>query len=418
MAMRIVWYECKKALTSPILIGLLLLFIAFNIFVIMNNSYFKDELKVANELIEKYGREITDQSLQHFEKDLQVDLAQLKEITGQQFSTVYDFVEQLPYEKRELYSEQDWHFIEQLQLKEMYFGMANDIDESYAGIDLKQVAAGTTAQYGLSGNAEKILLREYDKFSQRFEEMTQNEEHKEWFFAGKVYFMHSLLFKTVFSQIVIEALMLIILSTALITNYEFENRTHLVTYGTTRGRRLMKDKLGASLLTAAVLTTCLLAITLSSYFIVFDYTTVWGSSINSAFNWERNFPNVAWWNLSVGQFLVGVIAIVYMSMLLFSGLTFALTAVVKNSYVAAIGMGIFFVLAFLIPGFMPTSSNLLFITSYNLSMLVMNISASFMGSSGLILFKNFEWMTIVCWTMITIIFSIFSLKWFNKQDIQ
>lgn len=408
----------QKALTSPILIGLLLLFIAFNIFVIMNNSYFKDELKVANELIEKYGREITDQSLLQFEKDLQANLIQLKEITGQQFSSVYDFVEQLPYEKRELYSEKDWHFIDQLQLKEMYFGMANDIDESYASIDLEKVAANDIARYGLSGNAEKTLLREYDKFSQRFEEMKQNGEHKEWFFAGKAYFMHSFLFKTVFQHIAIEALMLIILSTALITNYEFENRTHLVTYGTAKGRRLMKDKLGASVVMAVLLTTFILVNTLIAYFTVFDYMSLWRTSISSAFNWEYNFPNVAWWDLSVGSFLAGVIVIVYITMLLFSGLTFALTTLVKNSYTAAILMATFFVLALLIPGFMPTSSNLLFITSYNLSVLVLNIPASFMGSSGLVMFKNFEWLTTVCWTMITILFCLFSLKWFSKKDIQ
>ncbi len=418
MAKRIVWYECKKALTSPILIGLLLLFTAFNIFVIMSNSYFKDELKVANQLVEKYGRQITDESLIQFEKDLQVDFAQLKEITGQEFSSVYDFVEQLPYEERELYSEQDWHFIGQLQLKEMYFGMANDIDENYASIDLQQVAEGTVAQHGLSGNAEKTLLREYDKFSQRFEEMKQNGEHKEWFFAGKAYFMHKFLFKTVFLHIAIEALMLIVLATALITNYEFENRTHLVTYGTSRGRRLMKDKLGASVVTAAFLTTFLLVVTLGTYFTVFDYTKLWGTTISSAFNWEYNFPNVSWWDLSVGLFLAGVIVIIYIAMLLFSGLSFALTTLLKNSYIAAILMATFFVLALLIPGFMPPSSNLLFITSYNLSILVMNISASFMGSSGLVMFKNFEWMTILCWTIITIVLCLFSLKWFNKKDIQ
>ena len=180
----------------------------------------------------------------------------------------------------------------------------------------------------------------------------------------------------------------------------------------------MKDKLGASVVTAALLTTFLLAVTLSTYFTVFDYTNLWGTSISSAFNWEYNFPNVSWWDLSVGLFLVGVIVIVYITMLLFSGLTFALTTLVKNSYISAILMATFFVLALLIPGFMPTSSNLLFITSYSLSMLVMNIPASFMGSSGLIMFKNFEWMTILCWTIITIVCCLFSLKWFNKKDIQ
>jgi len=415
---RIVWYECKKALTSPILIGLLLLFTAFNIFVIVNNSYFKDELKIADQLVEKYGREITDQSLHQFEKDLQVDLLKLEKITGQDFSSVYDFLDGLNYEDRDLYDDSDWRFIEQLQLKEMYLGMANEIDGNYASIDLKKVAEATITESRLSGNAAKTLRNEFEKFSKRFEEMKQNGEHKECFFAGKAYFMHKFLFKTVFLHITIEALILIILSTALITNYEFENRAHLVTYGTTRGRRLMRDKLGASVATAALLTTFLLAGTLSTYFTVFDYTNLLGTSISSAFNWEYNFPHVSWWDLSVGLFLAGVIVIVYITMLLFSGLTFALTTLVKNSYVAAILMATFFVLALLIPGFMPTSSNLLFITSYSLSMLVMNISASFMGSSGLVMFKNFEWMTVICWTMITIVFCVFSLKWFNKKDIQ
>lgn len=418
MAMRIVWHECKKAFKSPILIGLLLLFAAFNVFVIVDNSYFKDELKVVNQLVDKYGRHITDDSLLQFEKDLQDDLVTIKEITGQEFQSVYDFLGTLSYEDHDLYSEQDWRFIEQLQLKEMYFDMANDIDASYAMIDIQKVAEGTIAKYGLSGHAEKTLLQEYEKFSQRFEEMKQNEEHKEWFFAGKAYLMHSFLFKTVFLNMVIESLMLIILSTALITNYEFENRTQLVTYGTTRGRRLMKDKLGASVAMAALLTTAILVVTLSTYFIVFDYSNVWGTSINSAFNWEYNFPNVAWWNLSIGQFLSGAIAIVFITMLLFSGLTFTLTTFVKNSYIAAILMATLFVLALLIPGFMPTSSNLLFITSYSLSLLVLNTASSFMGSSGLIMFKNFEWMTTVCWTMITLVLCIFSLKWFNKKDIQ
>ncbi|KAA0967006.1 hypothetical protein FQ087_05615 [Sporosarcina sp. ANT_H38] len=415
--MRIVWHECKKALLSPILVGLLLLFTAFNIFLIVNNSYFKDELKVANRLVENYGREITDLSLNQFEKDLQVDLVKLEKIIGQELSSVHEFLDGLNYEDHELYSESDWQFIEQLRLKEMYLGMANEIDGKYTRIDLKKVAEETITQTKVSGNAAKTLRNEYEEFSKRFEEMKQNEEHKEWFFAGNAYFMHKFLFKTVFLHIIIEALMLIILSTVLITNYEFENRTHLVTYGTPRGRRLMKDKLGASVLTAALLTTFILVITLSIYFTVFDYTNLWGSSISSAFNWEYNFPHVAWWDLSIGFFLAGVVVIVYITMLLFSGLTFALTTLVKNSYVTSILMAIFFVLALLIPGFMPTSSNLLFITGYNLSILVMNIPASFMGSSGLFMFKNFEWMTAVCWTIITIVLCVFSLKWFNKMDI-
>ena len=112
-----------------------------------------------------------------------------------------------------------------------------------------------------------------------------------------------------FKYLIFEALILIVLATALLTNFEFENKTHLVTYSTTRGRHLMKDKLVASLLTATVITVLLLAITLVTYFTVFDYTHLWGSSISSAFNWEYNLPYVSWWELSFINYLLAVILI-------------------------------------------------------------------------------------------------------------
>ncbi len=244
-----------------------------------------------------------------------------------------------------------------------------------------------------------------------------NGEHKQWFFAGKAYFMHTFLFKTVFLQIIIESLLLIVLTTALITTYEFENKTHLVAYSTKRGRKLMKNKLLASLVVATTIVVLLFTITLGTFFTVFDYSHVWQSSISSAFNWEYNFPYVAWWDLSVGTFLIGVIALVFISLLLFSGLTFACSVAVKNSYITFFLIAALFVLMWLLPSFMPTSSILLFVSAYTLPTLLLAVTSSFMGSSGLILFENFEWMTISCWTMITIAVCFMSYKRFKKIDI-
>ena len=214
-------------------------------------------------------------------------------------------------------------------------------------------------KYRLSGNAAETLLNEYEKFSERFEEMVENGEHKQWFFAGKAYFMHSFLFETVFLHIVIESLLLIVLTTALITTYEFENKTHLVAYSTKLGRKLMKNKLLASLTMATTIIVFLFAITLGTFFTVFDYSHVWQTSISSAFNWEYNFPYVAWWDLSVGEFLIGTTALVFIVLLLFSSLTFALSVAVKNSYITFFSVAILFIFLWLLPSFMPTSSILL-----------------------------------------------------------
>lgn len=415
--MRIILQESKKALTSPVLVVLLLLSTAFNILLIFSYPYSKEELKVANMLTETYGVKITDESLNQLEQDLQVDFTKLETITGQKFDSIYKFLDGLKLDNYSIYSEKEWTFFTQLQVKETYLNMANNIDDTYATIDIKRIAESEIDAYGLSGNAAKTLRDEYDKYSQRFEEMKENKEHKEWFFAGQMYQMHSFFFKTIFKTLVFEALILIVLATALITNFEFENQTHLVTYSTKRGRLLMKDKLVASLLTASSITVILLLVTLVVYFSVFDYSYLWGSSISSAFTWEYEFPNVSWWDLSFIWFLLVVIFLVHICMLLFSAITYGISILVKNSYFVFFIFAIFFTLAYLIQSFIPTSSNLFLIAGYNLSYLVLNTHVLFMANSGLMMFKNYELITVSVWTLLAITLCALSLKVFRKQEI-
>jgi len=236
--MRIVFQECKKAFTSPILLGLLVVFSAFNIFLIVSNTYFKDELKIANELAKTYGVEITDESLSQFEQDIKSDLGTLTSITGTKYENVNAFLDDLSLEAYEKYSKEEQSFFHQLQLKEMYLDLAKNIDRDYAELDMQQVAEVKITQYHLTGKAAEVLRNEGEELSTRFEQLKQNGEHKEWFFAGKSYEMHSFLFRTLFKTFMFEALILIVLTTAMLTTYEFENRSHLVVYTTRRPSRI------------------------------------------------------------------------------------------------------------------------------------------------------------------------------------
>ncbi|CAH1203850.1 hypothetical protein PAECIP111893_02090 [Paenibacillus plantiphilus] len=398
--MDIIYYECKKAFTSPILIALLLLFASYNILLIVSTSDRREELKVANQLAGKYGVGITDDSMNQFREDLQHDLVKLNEIT------------------RTDYSEAELDFFTELQLKEKYYEMANDIDNRYDQIDWEQIGESQINMYRFSGSAADTMKNEYIKLSLRFEEMKDNDEHKMWFFAGDPYKMHSFLFRTIFGHVIFESLIIIALAAALITNYEFENRTHLVAYTTTRGRRLMRDKLAASLLTATTVSVFILILTLGTYFAVFDYSHLWGSSISSALNWEYKLPYVSWWNISFSAFLIWSILLVYASMMLFTAIIFSISIFVKNNYFTFFIFAVFFAVALLLPGFIPASTNLIFIAGYNLSQLVMNPHMFLMGnSSGAMMFKNYEWITICAWTIIVVALSYISLRRFRKQDI-
>ncbi len=415
--MRIIFLECKKVFMSPLFIGLFIVFSMFNMYLIVDNSYFKEELKIANGLAETYGLEITNESLHQLEEDIKLEVGKMTEMTGQEVESVFSFFDQLSMEDYEKYSEEEQSFFHQLQLKEAYLNVAKQIDSDYEGLSMKALAEAEIEKYQLSGNAAEILLTEAEKLSIRFDKLKQTGEHKQWFFLGQPYEMHSFLFRTIVKAVVFEALILIVLATALLTTYEFENRTHLLVYATKRGRIVMKDKLFASLLVTTVIVAMLLGVTLAAYFTVFDYAYLWKSSISSALNWEYNFPYITWWDMPFWKFLSLVIVLLYSCILLFTAITYAIAVAVKNSYFTFFIFAVFFAICFMLPGFMPLSSSLLFITTFNLSVVVMNPHLLFTGNGGLVMFKYHEVLTVTVWTVIALVLYWLVSNHFKKVDI-
>jgi hypothetical protein len=421
MVMRIVFNECKKALTSPIILVLLVLFTAYNIFLIHNVSDNKEQLHVVNELAEKYGVKITDESLSKLEGDLKKDLSAFNEITEKETSKTYanptEFFDQLRYEQEVLFTKKDLNFLHKIYLKKIYFESAKTIVESYKKIDIKHLGESSIRSFELSGTAAETFRKQFEKFADRFDELQGNGEHTQWFFAGKQYFMHSLLFKFVFKHIIFESIILIVLATALITNYEIENKAHLVAFTAKRGRCLMIDKLLASLLVTLAITMFLLVTTLGTYFTSFDYTHLLNSSISSFFNWEYQFPYISWWDMSFLTFTILCIVLMTVCMLLFSALTFSISILFKNSYFTVLIFWIQFFILFMLQGFVPSSSNLIFYAGFNLSSLIFNPHVWFMGNKGLIMYKHYELITVLIWTFIIVMLCVFSIKRFKKQEI-
>ncbi|MFJ8064495.1 hypothetical protein ACIQYS_07675 [Psychrobacillus sp. NPDC096426] len=419
MNRQVIWNECQKVWKSPIFLVLIVVFSAFNIFLIVSNSYMKDELKMANHLADTYGLQITDESLRLFEQDIQKDVEQLQTITNTKFNSIYEFLEQTSWDEYNAYSEEDRSFFHQLELKEIYLNIAKNMETEYNKLSIEEIAEGTINMYGLSGKPAEMTRKEYGKLSERLEELKESGEYKQWAFAGKPYRMHSLLFRSLFKTLVFETLILIVLATAFITNYEFENKTHLLSYSTKRGRSFMKDKLAASLIISTTISFILLAVTLGTYFSIFDYAHLWSSSISSAFNWEYNLPYITWWKMPFIKFLLLVVLVLYSCMLLFSAIVFVISVFVKNSYFTFFIFAIFFIVGYLMTGFMPTSSIFIIIATYNLSVVVLNPHMLFSGQSGLgTMFQYFEVITIVIWTFIVVATSMLACKYFKKQDIQ
>ena len=52
--------EFKKLISSPVIIGLTVIFILFNIMSISSSSYFEEDIKIINNIISEFGYEIND----------------------------------------------------------------------------------------------------------------------------------------------------------------------------------------------------------------------------------------------------------------------------------------------------------------------------------------------------------------------
>ena len=412
--------EFKKAVTSPIIIGLLILFIVFNSIIIFQNSYFKDDLKVLNKIVDKFGYKIDDEMEAKFKNYYNTQLEKLNEIinkkTSKKYESVSEFYEEQNYYIEDTYNKEEIQFIKELGIVEIYFYTMGSIDEVYSEIDIMGKAESEIKWTNISGKAADTVRNQYESFSKRFQDLIKNREHKNLFFLGKVYGMHSLLFKTLFKTIIFERIILVVFITSYLVNYEFDNNTQAITYSTKKGRNLVKDKLYVSIFTNILVATIILITGLGLYFIIFDYSRLWNVPISSYFNTDKNFIYMSWWNMSFVQYLFSGIGLIYPITLLFTGIVFVIARAIRNNYIVFFIFAIIFGLA-LTTSIAPTNSNAIFIKSFTPFWLIMNPFIWFMEGGAFYTFKYYELFTVGIWVILLLIFSVLSIKRFKKQDI-
>lgn len=123
--MNIKMYEFKKAISSPIVIGLILVFIFFNFFNIYDNSHIRSDLKVANEIVDKFGYEINDKMESDFEEYYNNQLKTMNEINYYKTSKTYEDVSTFLNDNDlrgniDIYSKEERNFIADLIIVENY----------------------------------------------------------------------------------------------------------------------------------------------------------------------------------------------------------------------------------------------------------------------------------------------------------
>lgn len=418
-------YEIKKIITSPIIIALTTIFILFNILTIFNNSCIRDDLKLISNIIDQFGYEINDEIVKTMKEKNKVNLDALNKLTlkkiNKKYESIEEFFESDEYQNNiyqdNIFTQKELLFLNEMNFLEIYSVLAVDLIDSYENINIMKVAKSDVKAYGLSEKASQIATQKYKDLEDRFEEIKDNKEHKNFFFFGKSYQTHTMLFGDLFSSCIYQIMILVVLITSYLINYEFDNKTNLVVYSTKRGRKNDKDKLIICIVSTLIISTLILGVSLLSYFIVFDYSKVINIPINSVFNWEKPQPYISWFNHNVLQRIVISIVVVLVVSIIFTGITFIISKLIKSSYIVFFVFFIVFGINIIIPTIVGTSSGLIMYLQYDVFNLILSPQMWFMSKDPLIINKYYEVITLGSWIIIVVTGSLYVMDRFKKEDI-
>lgn len=407
--MYITWLEMKKALLSPVFLVLSILMIGFNIFTIISESYNKEELKIVNDIVEKYGRSFDDAILLNMEQDINQMVVTLGGTDAE------NFLDEMTFEKFEQASIDEQRLIDKIMLMYTYVQVGKGLEARYTSIDISRLKETFLNEENMPNWLEKQMANEFDQWHARFNEIVETNEYKQWFFIGE-YRMHSELFRSLMKNLALEGVLLIVLLTALITNYEFENRTQLVTYATKKGRGLIWHKGMASLICSLIVICALFGISLATFFVVYDYSAVWQTYISSGMNWEYKLPYITWWPIPLWQYLFLVVTILLVILLIISMLTFTISIFVRNSYFSWLICVLFLVAMYVIPSYF-INSTWQWLMHFNITLLLLNPHMYFSGGMTFMMTQYHEVWTVLIWLFLASTGSFYAIRYFNRKDV-
>ncbi|MGL4849990.1 MAG: hypothetical protein ACRC28_13900 [Clostridium sp.] len=420
--MNIKKYEIKKVIASPIIISLMVIFFIYNGWEIYTNSYINEELKFLNEKIDSFGYRVDEELIQDLERHSKQYIKEANKITKRELNKEYssgkEFLESKELERIRYgnsLTEDETKIINEVIGTEIYKEVAIENIKAIEKIDIIERLEIDIKSYGLSGEVANIVRKNYKELVPRFEELKSNKEHKNLYFLGSLQ-THSLLFRKIFNKVMAEIIILIVLSGALLINYERDNKTMLLVNVTKRGRNLIKDKLCVYSVVSFAVTGIMLGLTLLMYFLVFDYSEIWNIPISSALNWELR-PTITWYSLSFKEYLISSIVVVFLISFIFSAITFIIASICKNSYRTFFIFFILFGVAFLMPSWISEESKFLIWSHYNVFILSLNPHMWF-REAGLFLTKEHYEIIVIFTNMIVVgVLSCICVKRFKKENI-
>ncbi|GHU87415.1 hypothetical protein FACS1894202_01650 [Clostridia bacterium] len=302
----------------------------------------------------------------------------------------------------------------------MEYDSGADAFNIFEGLDASAIAEGRIAIYGVTGQYADNIREKYAKLQPVIDEKAANGDALSDYLRDRTHYLHGLLFGTIFFAGIAESCLLALFLALVSVTYENTRNTENVICASKVGRRVVRSKLAASLVSSVICAAILLIVTLTAFFIKFDFSGVWGDNVSSSFNMAVNAfgkPFITWESFTVAGYFRAVIGGTLALAVCFSLLGYAVGVFAKNAYGAFIGTAVVLALMLLAKPMFPIGSVIR--SAFNLTPphLWLNSPDWFTDGAADILWANFETIGLAVSLVILVAASAVSTKIFTKREL-
>ena len=290
----------------------------------------------------------------------------------------------------------------------------------FEGYETSGLADYYVRLHRMSGDAEENIRAKYNKLQFVIDEKANDGDALSEYFGYDTYYLHNLLFGTLFFVVVIESCLIALFAVLLSTGYEnMRNTEHLICTSRT-GRRILRKKLAASLTTGLAVFTVILIISLAVFFARYDYSAVWSDNVSSSFNFspgEWLKPFITWHSFTVAGFFLAVIFAAAGLMVVFTLFGFALGTVFQSGYISCGVAVTLCILQFIAPFLLQMGGTLRGILNLTPVMLWVNSGKWFTDGGAGIVWPNFESIGIIVLLVMLSALALLTASFYKRRDL-
>jgi hypothetical protein len=262
--------------------------------------------------------------------------------------------------------------------------------------DTAQIAEAYIGALALDGRIAEDMHDKYAALQGELDKKAERADGMALYFAGGTYAQHQKLFGSVMPTLCIEGIFLSVLVMLFALGYENVSKTEQIVYSSKAGRRVALKKLAAAVAVGMGACLLLVTITLALHLALNDYGDVWGSNVSSGFNGIEDHafggfrPFATWHSFTVLSYLLATLGVSLCIMLCLSLAGFVAGTTIRNSYIGFLALLVACIFCITLPMLLPNGSFAKFACMLTPIWLWLKQSLWFTDGGIDILWSNFE----------------------------